>query len=202
MFQTGIRLRFTTIGENFENVYNSTVHLHTPLATIPRLDIHGSLQFNEEIYKSNFSMTTVENDVFFLGSLYINPESLLSDVAFHVTSPSVTSPPVRITFRKQLGDSENSIGLDMNILQETPANFSVLAAWNFNSKRDFDLMAKIETPFRGLETTEASAFFLADGDSYSLRGSLHFNPVDVKIEAVLKDSKLNATSAVVYIKKE
>lgn len=73
-FQTGAFIYFYKSDEDEEEdrIYNTTLHVHTPLESFPLLDIHGFLSLEESIYSANFTMVTNQSDIAFVGHLEVN----------------------------------------------------------------------------------------------------------------------------------
>lgn len=71
--QTGTLAHYIKrVGRTDGDIYNMTLHVHTPLESFPLLDATGFLRMDKGVYVANFSMVTNRSDILFAGELEVS----------------------------------------------------------------------------------------------------------------------------------
>lgn len=176
-----------------DTVYNITFHVHTPFKTLPLLDINGALALDDNTYHTNFSMVTNSSDIAFVGDLELDDGSVEMEITSHAITPVLLFPASKLFLKKYNSSDENRIECQYLMVTNRTNKFNLVAVWNYKTKTDLRVYVNMETPFKGLEKTEAAIELHAkDSRNVLARAKLVLFPIDLKANATIRDNDLRS----------
>nr|XP_022900792.1 uncharacterized protein LOC111413892 [Onthophagus taurus] len=191
--KTGAKVHYIS-STGSENVYNLTVHLHTPSNDIPLVDFSGALRADSKRYRTEFRVTTKRTDAFFDGDLQIHgKESLESDVDFHINSPLFNVPQVKLHFFKDFADAEKKIRLDFDTPRSRSNKVNFATVWRYASIKDFKVNLQLDAPLRRLSKCNASAEVNMTGRDKLLRADVYSSPLFLNVYGSIREDQVNGS---------
>uniref|UniRef100_A0A6P7GJY7 Uncharacterized protein LOC114337760 n=1 Tax=Diabrotica virgifera virgifera TaxID=50390 RepID=A0A6P7GJY7_DIAVI len=201
IFQTGVYAKYIVetrdvvpgIGAQ-ERTYNVTLKVNTPFKALPKLNLFGALETEQNFYHAKLLFNTNRSDISVDATTEIDNGRLEFTSLFHVTTPSINIPSCELRLTKLFSEANNYVDVNVKMPQKLTSDIYSRVSWMIRSGNEFGAMVQLETPFSGLENTRAGLdVFVSD-----LRSTVQFmtqiNPLEVEVNATLNNNVLLAYS--------
>ncbi|XP_072402619.1 uncharacterized protein Apoltp isoform X1 [Diabrotica undecimpunctata] len=177
-----------------ERTYNVTLKVNTPFKALPKLNLFGALETEENFYHAKLLLNTNRSDISVDATTEIDNGRLEFTSLFHVTTPSINIPSCKLRLTKLFSEANNYVDVNVKMPQKLTSDIYSRISWLIRSGNDFRGMVQLETPFSGLESTKAGLeVFLSDLRS-TVQVMTQINPIEVEVNATLNNNVLLAYS--------
>nr|QGV11544.1 Vg4 [Tetrastichus brontispae] len=128
--ETGFNVNYTYQGmeEGDPLLYSLKLDMKTPIKFLKFVNSSTALEIDENFYKANISVKSVESSINLIGHLEHDINFLDIGVQSEVDSPMFTLPKTIVNAKKDFTDRERHIGMSLDFLNEKKSS-KFLASW-------------------------------------------------------------------------
>ncbi|CAH1158795.1 unnamed protein product [Phyllotreta striolata] len=177
-----------------ERTYNVTLKVNTPFKALPKLNLFGALETEENFYHTTLLFNTNRSDISVDATTEIDNGLLELTSLFHVTTPIIRIPPGELRVKKLFSLANNYVEVILKMSEKLKTPIYSKVSWLIRSSSDFRGLLQLETPFSGLENTTAGLeMYISDARS-SVELLLLVNPIEARVNGTLTDRSFKTNS--------
>lgn len=145
--ETGVRVNYTTGTDKHElKTHDCQLEIKTPLKLMPFLNIRGSIELEDNIYRGNLTGITKTTRAQIFGALESDDTYIDAVLGFSLQAPVVPQYDCKVFFKRDLSEFDNSFELGIEVADQGDKDF-VLAegTWSKDKPHYLSASGKVKT---------------------------------------------------------
>ncbi|XP_014226324.1 uncharacterized protein LOC106652091 isoform X2 [Trichogramma pretiosum] len=196
--ESGFNINYTSRNseDSEQQIHMLKFDMKTPLRFLLFLKSNSVIEIDENLYKANVSMRSVESLVDFLGSVELDTHYLDVNVEAKLDSPIMSLAKTKFNAKKDFTDKEKHIEIILDVFEPTVKNSKFAVSWLIDDGPEMKGSIFINTWIEPIINVEAEVDFnnnLLTENSADLVARLsHHKNQEYKLTGRLKDNKVDA----------
>lgn len=192
LVEVGYTANYTVaIDEEEHRTYDMLLKLKTPFVSAPRVQLRANAALEENIYRGNVIMKTMDTELSVAGSIESDENFIDGSFGLTLTTPVIPKYGCAINFKKEISDTDNSIEFNLEIDNDgVVSKVETDATWHAESSNYISAKVSIRNNIMPIEIVKGT--FLMEKSQATMSSTIDCSMAFGKLKNTLMEFRASA----------